>query len=103
MTSMASSADYDAQRRPVIDIDDDGVDDLKASLTSSRSSTADANEADAGEGVSLSGADQNDEELTATVVPMMADEFRCSRCFLVHHRSQLAKRQHGQDICRECA
>ena len=36
MTSMASSADYDAQRRPVIDIDDDGVDDLKASLTSSR-------------------------------------------------------------------
>lgn len=102
MTSMAGSADYDAQRRPVIDIDDDGVEDLKASLTASRSST-DANEADAGEDSTFSGADLTDEELTATVVPMMADEFRCSRCFLVHHRSQFAERRRGQDICRECA
>ncbi len=103
MTSMAGSADYDAQRRPVIDIDDDGVEDLRASLTASRSSTADANGAEAGEDSNFSGADSTDEELTATVVPMMADEFRCSRCFLVHHRSQLAERSHGRDICRECA
>jgi hypothetical protein len=37
------------------------------------------------------------------VVPKQADEFTCSRCFLVHHRSQLAKEVKGQPVCRECA
>jgi hypothetical protein len=41
--------------------------------------------------------------LTVKVVPMQADEFRCSRCFLVHHRSQLAGERNGEPICRECA
>ncbi|HZD99698.1 MAG TPA: DUF4193 family protein, partial [Micromonosporaceae bacterium] len=31
------------------------------------------------------------------------DEFRCSRCFLVHHRSQLAVEKNGELICKECA
>jgi hypothetical protein len=34
---------------------------------------------------------------------MLADEFRCSRCFLVHHRSQLAATRNGEHTCRECA
>jgi hypothetical protein len=34
---------------------------------------------------------------------MQSDEFRCSRCFLVHHRSQLAAERNGELICRECA
>jgi hypothetical protein len=34
---------------------------------------------------------------------MRADEFRCVRCFLVHHRSQFAERRDGQQICRECS
>jgi hypothetical protein len=37
------------------------------------------------------------------VVPMRADEFRCSRCFLVHHRSQRVTARDGSDICRDCA
>ena len=48
-------------------------------------------------------ADLSDEELTVPVVPMQADEFRCVRCFLVHHRSQLADPRDGQKICRECS
>ena len=32
-----------------------------------------------------------------------ADEFTCARCFLVHHRSQLAEERNGSFICRECA
>jgi hypothetical protein len=35
------------------------------------------------------------------VVPMRSDEFRCARCFLVHHRSQRVRLQ-GEDVCREC-
>jgi hypothetical protein len=34
---------------------------------------------------------------------MRTDEFRCSRCFLVHHRSQRVAGRDGTDICRECA
>jgi hypothetical protein len=34
---------------------------------------------------------------------MQSDEFRCSRCFLVHHRSQLAYERDGELICTECA
>ena len=32
-----------------------------------------------------------------------ADEFRCSRCFLVHHRSQRVTARDGSTICRDCA
>jgi Domain of unknown function (DUF4193) len=37
------------------------------------------------------------------VIPQQADEFTCSSCFLVHHRSQLAIGRGNQMICAECA
>ena len=37
------------------------------------------------------------------VLPKQADEFTCSSCFLVHHRSQLAHEKNGQPVCTECA
>ena len=46
--------------------------------------------------------DLSGEELSYRVIPRQADEFTCSRCFLVHHRSQLAKNVNGQMVCREC-
>ena len=60
-------------------------------------------ETDVAETFELPGAELGDEELTVKVLPMQADEFRCSRCFLVHHRSQLAYERKGELICRECA
>jgi hypothetical protein len=47
----------------------------------------------------LPGADLSGEEFTVRVVPRQADEFTCTGCFLVHHRS---RRAHG-DVCRDCA
>ena len=39
-----------------------------------------------------------------TVIPMLNDEFICSECFLVKHRSQLAYvTDDGQPVCEECA
>jgi hypothetical protein len=55
------------------------------------------------EGFELPGADLADEELTVKVLPMQQDEFRCSKCFLVHHRSQLSFERNGQPVCKECA
>ena len=68
-----------------------------------QSGAVDVDEAEVAESFELPGADLADEELTVKVLPMQADEFRCSRCFLVHHRSQLATHRNGEYICTECA
>jgi hypothetical protein len=44
-----------------------------------------------------------DEENAIEVLPIQVDEFICSRCFLIHHRSQLAGGRRGRRICRDCA
>ena len=100
---MATMTDYDAPRRDEVDLGEDSLEELKSRRTSAQSPSVDVDETEAAEGFELPGADLSDEELTVTVVPMRADEFRCSRCFLVHHRSQLAGERNGEPICRECA
>jgi hypothetical protein len=99
---MATTTDYDTPRRPAVDLEEDSLEELKSRRTSAQSGAVDVDEADAADSFELPGADLSDEELTVAVVPMRADEFRCSSCFLVHHRSQLAGQRNGQDICREC-
>jgi hypothetical protein len=49
----------------------------------------------------ISSADLSDEELTVRVIPKQADEFTCTSCFLVHHRSRLADA--NSMICSDCA
>jgi hypothetical protein len=100
---MTTTTDYDAPRRPLADLEEDSLEELRARRTATQSPSVDLDESDAAEGFELPGADLSDEELTVTVVPMRGDEFRCSRCFLIHHRNQHAGQRDGQDICRECA
>jgi hypothetical protein len=100
---MASTTDYDAPRRVGVDLEEDSIEELKTRRASAQSPVVDVDEADAADGFELPGADLSGEELTVTVVPMLSDEFRCSSCFLVHHRSQLVPGPGGGDICRECA
>ncbi|MET7747720.1 DUF4193 domain-containing protein [Micromonospora sp. NPDC005367] len=100
---MSKPIDYDAPRRPAVDVEDDSLEELKARSSAPQSATVDLDEADAAENFELPGADLSGEELTVTVVPMQADEFRCTRCYLVHHRSQLAAEPDGRKICRECS
>jgi hypothetical protein len=97
-----TTTDYDAPRRPVADLAEDSLEELTARRTTAQSPSVDIDETDA-EGFELPGADLSDEELTVPVVPMRANEFRCSSCFLVHHRSQLARERDGQPLCRDCA
>jgi hypothetical protein len=64
----------------------------------------DLHELDAVEGFELPGVDLTAEEPTiSVVVPMPADEFRCSHCFLVCCHSQRVPGRKGRDVCRECA
>lgn len=97
------ATDYDAPRRDEVDLGEDSLEELKSRRTDAQSAIVDVDEVDVAEAFELPGAELADEELTVKVLPMQADEFRCSRCFLVHHRSQLAVERNGDLICRECA
>lgn len=97
------ATDYDAPRREEVELGEDSLDELKARRADAQSAVVDVDEVEVAETFELPGADLGDEELTVKVLPMQADEFRCGRCFLVHHRSQLAVERNGEMICRECA
>ena len=96
-----TATDYDAPRRAAADLAEDSLEELTSRRSAAQSPSADVDEADA-ESFELPGADLADEELSVPVVPMRANEFRCSSCFLVHHRSQLAGERNGQPVCRDC-
>jgi hypothetical protein len=98
------ATDYDAPRRSEADeLGEDSLEELKARRAEAQSASVDVDEADFNENLELPGADLSNEELTVRVLPKQEDEFTCSRCFLVHHRSQLADERNGQLVCRECA
>ncbi len=97
------ATDYDAPRKTDDDLSEDSLEELKARRVDKSSSSVDVDETDQAEGFELPGADLSGEELSVRVLPRQADEFTCSQCFLVHHRSQLANQAGGQMVCRDCA
>ncbi len=97
------ATDYDSPRTTEDEIGEDSLEELKARRAEAQTGAVDVDEADLAEALELPGADLSGEELTVRVLPRQADEFTCSRCFLVHHRSQLATSAGGALVCRECA
>ncbi|MEO6205994.1 MAG: DUF4193 domain-containing protein [Mycobacteriales bacterium] len=98
------ATDYDQPRRSDADESaEDSLEELKARRAEAQSSSVDVDETDLNEALELPGADLSGEELTVRVLPKQSDEFTCSSCFLVHHRSQLSSTKGGRLICRECA
>ena len=100
---ISMATDYDAPRKTDDELNEDSIEELKARRVDSRTSSVDVDETEHAEGFELPGADLSGEELSVRALPRQADEFTCSRCFLVHHRSQLASDKNGQMVCRECA
>ena len=86
------ATDYDAPRKTDDEISADSIEELKARRADKSSGVVDEDEAEAAE-----------EELSVRVLPPQQDEFTCTSCFLVHHRSQLATFKNNQPICSECA
>ena len=97
------ATDYDAPRKTDDELNEDSLEELKARRVDKSASTVDIDETELAENLELPGADLSNEELSVRVLPRQADEFTCSSCFLVHHRSQLAKETNGRFICKECA
>jgi Domain of unknown function (DUF4193) len=80
------ATDYDAPRKSEEDLNEDSLED----------------ESELAAGYELPGADLSGEELLVQVVPAQADEFTCASCFLVRHRSQIAREKDGRLYCTEC-
>ncbi|KHL17247.1 uncharacterized protein DUF4193 [Mumia flava] len=97
------ATDYDAPRKTEEEQSEDSIEELKARRHEKNSGKVDEDEVEAAESFELPGADLSHEELSVQVVPRQSDEFTCSSCFLVHHRSQLAHTKGKQLICVDCA
>ena len=101
------ATDYDAPRRSEADeLAEDSLEELKARRNENQSGVVDVDTDAPDENFELPGADLSGlsgEELTVKVLPKQADEFTCSKCFLVHHRSRLASEAGGVLVCRDCA
>ncbi len=97
------ATDYDSPRKTDDELTEDSLQELQARRMDKSSTAIDIDPDDIAESLELPGADLSNEELSFRVIPKGPDEFTCSNCFLVHHRSQLADTKNGQPVCRDCA
>jgi len=95
------ATDYDAPRHPTEDVEAAAT--IGAVATRHAENVhAQAEEPDPFEAeLDTLDADLAGEELTVRVLPKQANEFTCTRCYLVHHHSQLG--DSAKLICRDCA
>ncbi|MEE2522706.1 DUF4193 domain-containing protein [Pseudarthrobacter sp. J75] len=96
------ATDYDAPRKTEEDLATDSLEELKTVRSDKPVALVEEDEAELANGYELPGADLSGEELLVQVLPAQADEFTCASCFLVHHRSQLARESGGRKYCTEC-
>lgn len=100
---MTTASDYDSRRVSDVETADRaGLRELTPALPGSSPAIVDEDLNDM-PFFELPGADLSGEELTVTVVPVRDDEFTCSSCFLVQHRSRLHSTDGGRPICADCA
>jgi hypothetical protein len=96
------TTDYDTPRKTDDDLNADSIEELKARRAKRTIGPTDMDEDDNGP-IELPGTDLSGEDLTVRVLPRQADEFTCTTCFLVQHRSRLARHARHESICQECA
>jgi hypothetical protein len=100
---MATRSDYDARRVSDTEAQDPSA--LGGLAPTVGASSLEAADDDPNDVVffELPGADLSGEELAVTVIPQRRDEFTCSSCFLVQHRSRLRRSSSGLPVCADCA
>lgn len=100
---MATTTDYDARRVSENDTQDKSpLRELATDLRGPGAAVVDEDPNDV-HFFELPGADLSGEELSVSVIPQRADEFTCSSCFLVQHRSRLRLSSSGLPVCADCA
>jgi hypothetical protein len=100
---MATASDYEVRRVHGAETQDGGpLGEIESTLARTSTGVVDDDPNDL-HFFELPGADLSGEELSVTVIPRRADEFTCSSCYLVQHRSRLRKSSSGLPICTDCA
>ena len=90
------ATDYDEVRSDVKESQERSLEALQsANAPDARSVVRDLDEADALDDAMTLGGEFVAEDLTVQVIPQAGDEFTCYSCFLVRHRSQLARERNG--------
>lgn len=97
------ATDYDSPRKTDEELHEESLEELKARRADAKSGQVDIDEEEEAQNIELPGADLSGEELAVRVVPRQENEFTCSKCFLIHHSSQLAKGSGATAVCKECA
>jgi hypothetical protein len=101
--STSVATDYDELRTDVKESQDSSLEALQsAKAPDAKSVIMELDEADGLDNVSVPGGEFVAEELIVQVIPQAADEFTCWSCFLVRHKSQLAREKNGHSYCIEC-
>ena len=93
------ATDYDQPRKT--EEDHESLQSLQERETAPRTGS-DVDDADNPDSLEMSGQDLANIELDVVVVPPQADEFTCMSCFLVKHRSQIARETKAGAFCAEC-
>ena len=97
------ATDYDELRSDVKESQDNSLEALQsANAPDARSVVLELDEADGLDGAGVPGGEFVAEELVVQVIPQAEDEFTCYSCFLVRHRSQLAREKAWHPYCADC-
>lgn len=96
------ATDYDERRVKDDEPDNQSLEGLAAPRGGALTAILELDENDTAEGIDLPGADLSGVELIVQVIPVQSDEFTCSSCFLVRHRTQKAREKNGLTFCIDC-
>ncbi len=97
------ATDYDEVRPDVKESQEKSLGAVQsANAPGARSVTLELDEADGLDGAGVPGGEFIMEELNVQVIPQADDEFTCYSCFLVRHRSQVARQQGTHAYCADC-
>jgi hypothetical protein len=97
------AADYDDLRPEVRESQQDSLAAVKsANAPDPRSVVRDLDSEEYQDDAEIPGGEFVDGELTVHLVPQGEDEFVCQSCFLVRHRSQIARTDASGTYCHDC-
>jgi hypothetical protein len=96
------ATDYDEVRADLKESQENSLEALQsANAPDARSVVQELDEAEGLDGAGVPGGEFIAEELTVQVIPQAEDEFTCYSCFLVRHRSQIARQKDGHAYCTD--
>jgi hypothetical protein len=97
------AADYDEVRSDVKESQKNSLEEVQSANAPDASSVVrELDGADAMDDAIVPGGEFVAEELVVQIIPRQRTNSPCYSCFLVRHRSQIAREQNGHAYCIEC-